>query len=151
MRSLFSLVCVLLLCCALVCVSTPILTPILSVINYKVWETLICGDSSQRDFGIRKISVALKFDLWITWEGLSATLDQRRSPQRGVAINRTTVKIVVSLVHLLVAITIFLSSLLSCSIASKFNTDLKRSNRENSSLSIYLLILTWFSLTLIIN
>jgi hypothetical protein len=38
--------------------------------------------------------VALKFDPWITWEGLSATIDQRRSPQRGVGIGRTIVKIV---------------------------------------------------------
>jgi hypothetical protein len=32
----------------------------------KALETLIYGDSSQRDFDIRKISVTLKFDLWIT-------------------------------------------------------------------------------------
>jgi hypothetical protein len=43
----------------------------------------------------------LKFDLWITCEGLSATLDRRRSPQRGIGISRTRDKIVVSLVHLL--------------------------------------------------
>jgi hypothetical protein len=66
---------------------------------YKVWETPICGDYSQRDIDIRKTIMALMFDLWITWKGLSATLDQRRSPQRGVGIGRTTVKIVVSLVH----------------------------------------------------
>jgi hypothetical protein len=65
----------------------------------KVGETLICWDFSQQDIDIRKTSVALKFDIWITWEGLSATLNQRRSPQRRVGIGRTTVKIVVSLVY----------------------------------------------------
>ena len=65
-RSLFSLVCVLLLRCALVCVSTPILTPILFVVNCVRRERLICGDSSQRDIDIRKTIVVLKFDLWIT-------------------------------------------------------------------------------------
>jgi hypothetical protein len=91
----------------------------------KAWETPIYGDSSQRDFGIRKIFVALKFDLWIIWEGLSATLDQRRLPQRGVGIGQTTVEIIVSLVYLLTMITVFLSSPLSCSIAPKFNTHFK--------------------------
>jgi hypothetical protein len=57
--------------------------------------------------------VALKFDLWITCEGLSATLDQRRLPQREVGIGRTMVKIVMSLVHLLFAIIIILCSPLS--------------------------------------
>jgi hypothetical protein len=66
----------------------------------KAWEAPIFGDSSQQDIDIWKTSVALKFDLWITWDGLSATLDQRRSPQRGVGIGWTTVKIVVSLVYL---------------------------------------------------
>jgi hypothetical protein len=65
----------------------------------KAWGTPICGDSSQRDIDIRKTTVALKFDLWITWEGLSATLDQRRSPQHGVGIGQTMVKIAMSLVH----------------------------------------------------
>jgi hypothetical protein len=92
----------------------------------KAWETPICGDSSQHDIDIRKTTVALKFDLWITWERLSATLGQRRSPQHGVGIGRTTVKIVVSLVHLLIAIIVFLSSLLTCIIPPKFNTHLKR-------------------------
>jgi hypothetical protein len=45
--------------------------------------------------------MSLKFDFWISWEGLSATLDQRRSPKCGVGIDRTTVKIIVSLVSLL--------------------------------------------------
>jgi hypothetical protein len=39
--------------------------------------------------------MTLKFDIWITCERLSATLDQRRSPQRGVGIGQTTVKITV--------------------------------------------------------
>jgi hypothetical protein len=65
----------------------------------KVWETPIRGDSSQQSIDIRKTIVTLKFDLWITWEGLSATLDQRRSPQRGVGVSWTVVKIIVSLVR----------------------------------------------------
>jgi hypothetical protein len=69
--------------------------------------------------------VALKFDLWITREGLSATLDQRRSQQHGVGIGRITVKIIVPLIHLLIAIFVFLSSLLTCNIAPKFKTHLK--------------------------
>jgi hypothetical protein len=34
----------------------------------------------KRDWVIRKTYVTLKFDLWITWERLSVTLDQRMSP-----------------------------------------------------------------------
>jgi hypothetical protein len=56
----------------------------------KAWETPIYGDSSQPGIDIRKTTVVLKFDLWITWDGLSATLDRRWSPQCGVGINRTT-------------------------------------------------------------
>jgi hypothetical protein len=66
-RSLL-LVCVLLLRCALVCVSTPLLTLDLIIIIYVRHERLdlICGDSSQRDIDIRTTIVTLKFDLWIT-------------------------------------------------------------------------------------
>jgi hypothetical protein len=39
--------------------------------------------SHKQDQSIRNIIVALKVDLWITWYELSATLDQRRSPQCG--------------------------------------------------------------------
>ena len=59
---------------------------------YKTWETPICGDSSQLGIDIRKITVVLKFDLWIIWEGLTVTLDRRRLPQRGVGFGRTTEK-----------------------------------------------------------
>jgi hypothetical protein len=70
---------------------------------------------------------------------LSATLDQRRSPQYGVGIGRTMVKNVVSLVHLLIVITVFLSSLISYSIALKFNTHLKGAiKRRVVSLSLLL-------------
>jgi hypothetical protein len=110
--------------CVLVCVSTSILRFDCKQLC-KAWETPICGDSSQRDFVYKEDIMALKFDLWITWEGLSATLDQRRSPQRGVGIERTTVKIAMSLVSLFIVITIFLSSLLSYNISPKFNTHLK--------------------------
>jgi hypothetical protein len=124
-RSLFYL-CVLLLRCALACVSTPVFTLVFYSNHLcKVWETPICGDSLQRDIDIRKTDVVLKFDLWITWEELSASLDQRRSPQRGVGIGWTTVKITVCLVHLLIVITILLSPLLTCNIAPKFNTHIK--------------------------
>jgi hypothetical protein len=101
-------------------------SPVFIVIKLsKAWETPIYGDSSQQDINIRKTIVALKFDLWITWEGLSATIDQRMSPKHGVGISWTTTKIDMSLVHLLIAIIIFLSSLLACNIAHKFNTQLK--------------------------
>jgi hypothetical protein len=104
----------------------------------KAWETPVCGDSSQRDCWYKEDIVALKFDLWITWEGLNATLDLRRSPQHGVSIRQTTVKIVVSLVSLFIMITIFLSYLLSYNIAPKFNTHLKGAvKRRVLSLSLY--------------
>jgi hypothetical protein len=94
------LLCVLLLHCVLVCVLTPSLTQILiMIILCKVWETPTCGDSSQTGWDIRKNTVALKFDLWVTWEGLSATLDQSRSSQLGVCFCQTTRKIGMSLVH----------------------------------------------------
>jgi hypothetical protein len=41
---------------------------------------------------------------------LSATLDQKRSPQRGVGIGQTTGKIIVSLVHFTLLRLVFLSS-----------------------------------------
>jgi hypothetical protein len=110
----------------------------------KAWGTLICEDSSQRDIDIRKTIVALKFDLWITWEGLSATLDQRRSPQRGVGIGRTTVKIAMSLVHFTYCVCCLLELsysvvilLLSLVLILK-----EQSSEEFSFLS--LLNLTWF-------
>jgi hypothetical protein len=88
--------------CALVCVLTPSLTLSLIVIIYvKPWETPNLWRFLTNGFDIRNTYVALKFDLWITWEGLSATLDQRRSPQQGVGIGWTTIKNVVSLVSLL--------------------------------------------------
>jgi hypothetical protein len=43
-----------------------------------LWRFLANGRKT-----IRKIAVVLKVDNWITWEGLSAILDRRRSPQRG--------------------------------------------------------------------
>jgi hypothetical protein len=55
---------------------------------------------------------------------LSATLDQRRSPQHGVGIGRTTLKIVVSLVSLL-AIIVFLSFHIHLEYCSLLNTYLK--------------------------
>jgi hypothetical protein len=86
--------------CVLVCVLSPSLTQILIVlILCKAWETPTCEDSSQTGWDIRKNTVALKFELWITWEGLSATLDQRRSPQHGVGFSWTMGKIIVSLVY----------------------------------------------------
>jgi hypothetical protein len=44
----------------------------------------------KRETSLRKKTLVLKFDRWITWEGLSAILGRRRSPQRGVDIGRTT-------------------------------------------------------------
>ena len=70
--------------------------------DFNLWRFLTKGKLE-----IRKKTVALKFDLWITCEGLSATLDRRSSPQHGVGIGRTMVKLVVSLVYLFIVITIF--------------------------------------------
>jgi hypothetical protein len=99
--ALLSLIlCVLLLCYVLMCVLAPSLTLILIVIILcKAWEASTCGDFSQTCRDIRKNIVALKFDIWVTWDGLSATFDQRRSPQRGVVLGRTPRNIVVSLIH----------------------------------------------------
>jgi hypothetical protein len=99
MRSILCL-CVWCCCnCALVWISTPFLTPDLIVINCVRHDRLQFLEIPHNwDIDIRKTTMVLKFDLWITWEGLSATLDRRRSPKCGV-IGRTTVKIVVSFVH----------------------------------------------------
>jgi hypothetical protein len=65
---------------ALVCVLTPSLTLCLIVIIcVRPWKTLNLWRFLTNRFDIRKTYVTLKFDIWITWEGLSATLDQKRS------------------------------------------------------------------------
>jgi hypothetical protein len=94
-------ICVCCCCIMLLCAhSIPSLTLVLIVINCVRHEILQFMEITHNwDIDIRKTTMAPKFDLWITWEGFSATLDQNRSPQRGVGIGRTTVKIVVSLVH----------------------------------------------------
>jgi hypothetical protein len=76
---------------------------------------------------IRKTYVALKFDLWITWDGLSATFDQRRSPQRRVDIGRTTVKnrFVLCLFSLLRLLSSYVL-MFTWNISSSLNTHLKR-------------------------
>jgi hypothetical protein len=99
-RALSSLlVCVVVALCSCVLIYSPPYSRFDCNHLCKAWGTPICGESWQRDIDIRKTTVALKFDLWITWEGLSATLDQRRSPQHGVGIGQTMVKIAMSLVH----------------------------------------------------
>jgi hypothetical protein len=91
----------------LVCVSILSPTLVVLVINLvrvrdsNLWRFLTKGILEKR----KKI-VVLKVDLWITWEGLSAIPDRRRSPQRGVAEPR--VKITVSLVYLSIVIAFFL-------------------------------------------
>jgi hypothetical protein len=90
----FLFVCVLLLrLCSCLHVLTPSLTLSLIVIIFvRQCETPNLLRFLTNVFDIRKNIVVLKFDLLITWEGLSATLDQRRSPQRGVGFSRTTGK-----------------------------------------------------------
>jgi hypothetical protein len=94
-RSLF---CLCVCCCYVVLLCASLLPPY-SRFDCdhlcKAWETPICRDSSQQDTDIRKTTVTLMFDFWVTWEEWSATLDQRRSPQCRVGIDWTTVKIVV--------------------------------------------------------
>jgi hypothetical protein len=94
------LVCVVLLqLCSCVCFDS-LLTLDLIVINCVRHERLQFVEISHNwDIDIRKTTMTLKFDLWITWEWLSANLDQRRSSQHGVGIGRTTVKNVVSLIN----------------------------------------------------
>jgi hypothetical protein len=114
------LVCVLLLqLCSCARVVTPSLTSVLIVIICVRSERLqLVENPHKRDQDIRKTYVALKFDLWITWEGLSATLYQRLSPQRGIGIGRTTEKIVVSPVHFtLLWFLSFLVLIFTCDIA----------------------------------
>jgi hypothetical protein len=122
-----SLLCLCAWCCyncAFVCISTFRITPDLIVINYVRRERLQFVEIPHNwDIDIRKTIVALKFDLWITWEGLSETLDRWRSPQRGVGIGRTTCK------NRRVSCPFYLLRLLSswviiftCNIAPMFNT-----------------------------
>jgi hypothetical protein len=65
-----SLLCLCVWCCCncdLVCVSTPLLTPELIVINCVRRERLQFVEIPHNwDMDIRKITVILKFDLWIT-------------------------------------------------------------------------------------
>jgi hypothetical protein len=105
--------------CALVCVAIPSLTLVLiEIICVRCERLQFVEIPHKRDYTIRKKTVVLKFDLWITWEGLSATLDQRRSPQRGCrhwpnhGINRF-----VSLSIYFIAIIVLPSSLLHFNIA----------------------------------
>jgi hypothetical protein len=119
MRSLLCL-CVWCCCnCAPVCVSTSILTPDLILINCVRRERLHFVEIPHNcDIDIRKTTVVLKFDLRITWEGLSATLVHWEattwSRQAYYAWPNHAIKIVVSLVPF----TLLQFSSLSCSNSS---------------------------------
>jgi hypothetical protein len=107
----FVFVCVLLQLCSYVCILTPSLTlSLIVIICVRPWETPNLWRFLTNGFDIRKTYVAPKFDLWITW-GLSATLEQRRSPQHGIGIGRNTVKIAVSLGFSIFFFFIFLFSI----------------------------------------
>jgi hypothetical protein len=92
----------------------------------KVWETPTRGDSSQQDIDNKEDNCGTQ--VWSLdpfrgvecnpWPKEVTTMWSRHWPNHG--------KIVVSLVHFTCATTIFLSSLLTCIIAPKFNTHLKR-------------------------
>jgi hypothetical protein len=87
--------------CALVCVLYSLLTLSLIVIFLcKVARDSKLAENTNKRVWYKE-DICGKFDFLITWEGLSTTLDQRRSPQRGIGIGRTTVYIVVSLVSFL--------------------------------------------------
>jgi hypothetical protein len=95
----------------------------------KLWRFL-----TKRIIEKRKKTVVLKFDLWITWEGLSAILDQRRSPQRGVGI--TCASFVIA----------FFLRILTYSLALLFLSSihiLKEQSSEEFS-SLYSCHLNWF-------
>jgi hypothetical protein len=86
----------------------------------RLWETPICGDPSQTGLWYKEETMALKFDFWITWEELIATLVRRRTPQRGGRLwPNHEIKIVVSIVPItLLRFFLFLSfSTLTCDIA----------------------------------
>jgi hypothetical protein len=81
--------------------------------------------------------MALKFNIWITWEGLIATLVQRRTPQRGCRLwPNHRIKIDASCV--IYFITVFPSSefyLLTCIIALQIFHILKEQSSEGTFLS----------------
>jgi hypothetical protein len=100
------LVCVC--CCkfvSCVCLDFPLTLVFIRDQLCKAWETPNCGDSSLQGFDIRKKIVVLKFDLLITWEGLSATLIHWDTTtwirQAYYAWPNHGIKIIVSLVSLL--------------------------------------------------
>jgi len=111
---------------AFMCVSLSLILVVFIGINLvrvrdsNLWRLLTKGVLEKR----KKI-VVLKSDLWITWEKLSAILDRRRSPQRGVGIGRTMIKMVVSCPFYLLQLLSSWVLIFSCNIAPKFNTHLK--------------------------
>jgi hypothetical protein len=111
---------------------------------FKAWETPICGDYSQSGIDIRKTTVILKFDLWITWEGLSATLDRRRSPQRGVGIwPNHGIKSPCLLSIYFIRLSSYWVLIFTC-VAPMFDTHFKGAIKWRVLISPYLLIPTWF-------
>jgi hypothetical protein len=72
--------------------STSLLTFVVDLISIcvRVRDSNLWRFLTKGKLETRKKTMSLKFDLWITCEGLIATLDRRRSPQRGVGIVRIT-------------------------------------------------------------
>jgi hypothetical protein len=119
----------------------------------KAWETPKCGDSSQWEkLEIRKRTVVLKFDRWITWERLSATLIHwdatTWSRQAFYAWPNHEIKIVVHLSTLLYCDSILSNTSLHLMYCSKFNTHLVRATKWRSHL-LSLFIRTWFLVSII--
>jgi hypothetical protein len=83
---LFAFVCVAVIVLLCMCFNPSLTLSLIVIICVRPWETPNLWRFLTNMFDVRKTYVALKFDLWITWEGLSAILDQRRSPQRGVGM-----------------------------------------------------------------
>jgi hypothetical protein len=55
--------------------SHPLTLSLIVIICVRLWETLNLWRFLTNGFDIRKNIETLKFDIWITWEGLSATFD----------------------------------------------------------------------------
>jgi hypothetical protein len=114
----------------------------------RLWETASCGDSSRTGNWYKEETVALKLDLWIPWEGLIATLVQRRTPQcgdwpwpnHGIKNRRVSCAIYFTAIFPLPKF-----SILICNIALSLIWILIEQPSEGN-LSLFLSSLTWFNL-----
>jgi hypothetical protein len=103
----------------------------------RLWETPIGGDSSQTRNWYKEEIVAFKFDLWISWKGLIATLVRRRIPQCGGRLwpNHGIKIIMSSVIYFIMIFLLPKFSILTCNIAlSLIHILIKQSSEGENSL-----------------